>query len=619
MTALLVRAVLTYLVHSTLLLGAAVLLRMALGDRRLAVQEACLRAALVGGFVSASLQVGLAVRPIAGEWRLPLAILESSAPPSVAAPPARPQEGRPETIPTASADSEVMARAGAAPGFGGDSAEMPSVARRARTPNGSGGAVSILAIWGVLALVSLARLGFGAMRLRRILRDRRTLLADDLPAGTGSVAAALGLAARVRWSEAPRLPVPIAFGLVRPEVCLPTRAVADLGRNERLAVCAHELAHLARRDPAWILMARLIEAIAPFQPLNVWARRRLLVLAECLSDDLAVGASGARLGLARSLVDVASWTVPGRPLLTAAAGAVGARSRLGHRVERLMNADRPLERPCRSLLVAAAVVVAAAAVSPTVSGGGRPSAVADPAVAAQSADAAAPAVSAEPATPSESAKPAPEDGKAETQRSAAERDRAAAERRLEALGRQIQDRARSHEAEMRKLQAEIDALGGRIRATTPEMDAVNRALEAEIAASVGALADADAASTLSRADAAKLAERFRREVDGPALAALGEKARALAAIAAPTPEEAREMAKLAAEIAHSARADAADIDRAVREAARAAAGPGSALEQARRARDIAREAEAAARDALRRVEDEIRRLEAEQRDHPQPR
>ena len=61
---------LTYLLHSTVLLGAAALVRLALGERRLALQEAVLRAALVGGLVTASLQVGLDLRPIGGA-RLP--------------------------------------------------------------------------------------------------------------------------------------------------------------------------------------------------------------------------------------------------------------------------------------------------------------------------------------------------------------------------------------------------------------------------------------------------------------------------------------------------------------------------------------------------------------------
>jgi hypothetical protein len=150
--------------------------------------------------------------------------------------------------------------------------------------------------------------------------------------------------------------------------------VDELAADEQVALCAHELAHLARRDPGWILLARLAEAVAPVQPLNAWARRRLQDLAECLSDDLAVAASGRPLGLARSLVDVATWARGERPLLpVAAAGALSARSRLGHRVERLMDPARALERPRRAFLpAAAALVLATALVTPVVSGGAPP-------------------------------------------------------------------------------------------------------------------------------------------------------------------------------------------------------------------------------------------------------
>ena len=37
---------------------------------------------------------------------------------------------------------------------------------------------------------------------------------------------------------------------------------------------AHEIAHLVRRDPQWLVLARAIEMVFFFQPLNRLARRR---------------------------------------------------------------------------------------------------------------------------------------------------------------------------------------------------------------------------------------------------------------------------------------------------------------------------------------------------------
>src|SRR5512147_3006137 len=61
---------LTYLLHSTLLLVVAILVRAALRERRLALQEVVLRTALLGGFVTAAVQVGLGTKPAFGRIEL---------------------------------------------------------------------------------------------------------------------------------------------------------------------------------------------------------------------------------------------------------------------------------------------------------------------------------------------------------------------------------------------------------------------------------------------------------------------------------------------------------------------------------------------------------------------
>jgi Zn-dependent protease with chaperone function len=270
---------------------------LALGERRLVLQEALLRAALLGGFVTASLQVGLGVRPLGGA----LAVRTDRAPVATHRSPA----GEPVTL----APAAVLA-----PGaYPVEAPVLPEVATSAVVGRWFGRLPwawqDVLAgAWTALALLALTRLVVAAVRLRQLLRQRRPLAGRDLGLQPWLVAEALGLR-RVRLSAAPRLAVPLATGVLWPEVCLPTRVLEDLAPEERTALCAHELAHLARRDPAWILLARLIEALAPLQPLNRWARSRLQDIAECLSVDLAVAACGRPLGLARSLVDVASWAL----------------------------------------------------------------------------------------------------------------------------------------------------------------------------------------------------------------------------------------------------------------------------------------------------------------------
>ena len=429
--------------------------------------------------------------------------------------------------------------------------------------------VALGAAWAGLSLLALARLAVAALRLRRLLRGRRPIAAGELAPGAAALGPALGLRAPVRLSAAERLSAPLATGVLRPEVCLPTRAVAELGADEQVALCAHELAHLARRDPAWILLARLAEAAAPVQPLNAWARRRLQDLAECLSDDLAVAASGRPLGLARSLVDVASWTLGERPFLpVAAAGALSARSRLGHRVERLMDTTRSLERPRRLLLPAAAIaVLATALVTPVVSGSAAPQA---PAPEAKPAPDARPAPEAEPApaaNPAPAAKPAPE-------------------AQLEALSRRIEERAHLHEGEMRKLEAEIEAIASKMKPAEADMERlgeeIGKAAEA-LAESVREDLEAGTAGTARKSE--RTAEAARRMAEAEArlhaatseiripsedIRALAEKARALAEQVRPTEDELREIRHLSADAARHGADQARDAMRIAEEALRQA-------------------------------------------------
>jgi beta-lactamase regulating signal transducer with metallopeptidase domain len=585
---------LTYLLHSSVLLGAAVLLRLALGERRLSLQEAALRAALVGGFATASLQLGLGVRPLGGTVALPAA-----RPLLVSSPATPPEASRWEAAPAHSAVKTTGAAQAPRP-LDPTSGLADQAAR--------GWRLLLVLAWGVLGLLALSRLAVAATRLRRLLHHRRRLSEQEVGPGARVVADALGLRRLVKLSTAPHLVVPLTTGVLRPEVFLPLRALDEMADEERLALCAHELAHVARRDPAWTLLGHLVEVIAPLQPLNLWARRRLQDLAECLSDDLAVAASGRPLGLARSLVDVASWTLA-QPVVqpALAAGAVTARSRVGHRVERLMDPLRALERPRRMLLPLALVAVLATAfLTPVVSGG--------PAQAPKP-----PAVPTRPtpdATPREASGETPQPAPQPTPRPVPDAHRRTdAKRELERVAAQMERRSREHEAEMTRLEAEIDALASKMKPDEREMQRLSREIEQaarEVAEHMTEPAEGHEgqAAAEKRAEArrrmAELTAEMRASVQGLRLPEaemrdLQEKARVLADLVKPTEEERRALQTAARELARASMPDSAEIARMAEEAvAQARATADEARGEACRAREEAQRAAAEAKKVLER-------------------
>lgn len=372
---------LTYLLHSTLLLGIAWLAARPLGRWSAAAEEAVWKLALVGAFVTASLQLAAGWEPMAGRWSLPAA---------------------PEAA-VAAVDLGVPARP-AAPVFH----EAPPAEAALAVPAGrlslpSAPALA-LGLWAVGSCLLLAAYGRSHLVLRRRLTHRPRVVGGTLFSRLGSLAAEAGLGGAVRLTCSSRVPVPLALGVARSEICLPPRALAGLSDEQQEAMLAHELAHLARRDPLWLVVGQVIACVFFFQPLNWVARRRLREISELLSDEWAVGRTGRPLSLAGCLAEVAGWSAAGRELPVP--GMADRPSHLARRIRRLLDAGRKPEGPARRIWLAAAMVlllIAVVAAAPAISAARSESP--DPVQAPAPLEVPEPADAVEPAEPAEPAEP----------------------------------------------------------------------------------------------------------------------------------------------------------------------------------------------------------------------
>ncbi|RXG99632.1 M56 family metallopeptidase [Bradyrhizobium zhanjiangense] len=148
---------------------------------------------------------------------------------------------------------------------------------------------------------------------------------------------------------------PVTFGstiLVPPQF-------AGWDAKKRLAVLAHEGAHVANRDFYVLLLASLNRAVFWFSPFSWWQLARLAELAEIISDARAIEVIEDRLSYAEILLDFAS-TVRPRPVELAMARASTVRAR----VERIIAAAAmPVAVGWRKRLSIAAAIVPAVVVS----------------------------------------------------------------------------------------------------------------------------------------------------------------------------------------------------------------------------------------------------------------
>jgi HEAT repeat protein/beta-lactamase regulating signal transducer with metallopeptidase domain len=336
---------LTYLIHSTALLGIAWLVtRRRRPPLEPAAADLLWKVALLAPLITGTIQSRLELATPQAV-RLPVAAVSQTAPLDQHAAPATPVDGGSQTQ-------------GASPGL-----VHPSTSRSSHGPSLP---LVVVVLWAFIALAS--SLYYVARRLILVgrLADRRAVSDGPLAATLAELRHTTGFRRRVHLTMARTISSPVALGLS--EICVPELALSELGMEQQRSMLAHELAHLARRDSLWLAGASLIERVFFFQPLNRLARKELETSAEYLSDEWAMRKTGSAVSLAKCLATVAEW-IQASPLGVPVAGLAERRSLLVSRISRLLEGGLP-QRPTSRIGWAALAtlgVVATVAAAPRVS------------------------------------------------------------------------------------------------------------------------------------------------------------------------------------------------------------------------------------------------------------
>jgi BlaR1 peptidase M56 len=318
---------LTYAMHSTLLLGAAWLATSRL-VRSNVLRDLIWKAALVGGLITTTAQVSGAV-PAALRWELrpyPFAMLWEA-----------------DRAPIPVFEEQVVLQRGDSTIRTPRTALEPDLLTRTPSDPIAQADVPAARIWAALvgfwlagAAGMLIRLGIQQARLSANLGRRAVIAEGPLAQMFAELCGLFGTRRRIRLTCAANIASPIALG---GEICIPTRAFNGLNPDQQSVMLAHELAHILRRDPAWLLIQALLECVFFFHPLHRLACNRLRETAEYICDDWAVRQTGKPLALAKCLAEVAGWLVAGSPQASVA-GMTSGGGRLVFRVQRLLGEPR---------------------------------------------------------------------------------------------------------------------------------------------------------------------------------------------------------------------------------------------------------------------------------------
>jgi HEAT repeat protein/beta-lactamase regulating signal transducer with metallopeptidase domain len=341
---------LTYAIHSTILLAVAAAIAWRLSDQH-AWLDAIWKAALIGPLVTASLN--LDAMPIGGRWEMQ----------TVTGVTGTLEVAHEQTPDTAKQSATRVEPATSTPLPGGSVSAQPVEPEHRgfsmwQRVTGAWPSIAVM-MWLSIAAVGLGRYGVRLIRFYRAVGAGPAVTAPDLLQVLDVLTEPIRQR-RIKLTTSHISVVPLA--LAGGHIVLPERFHEDLDGDQQRAAVAHELAHLIRRDPVWRIVAAIVEHAFFFQPLNRLARSRITESAEFLCDQWAVQHTGAPVALAKCLSQVASWASPKNE-----EGAVGVNamarsdSAMVRRVTRILNEPATVARPRALWLVVPLAFVTIAA------------------------------------------------------------------------------------------------------------------------------------------------------------------------------------------------------------------------------------------------------------------
>ena len=220
----------------------------------------------------------------------------------------------------------------------------------------------LLGLWWAGTVMALLALTISVLRVHWLSRAAIVVTDAAWMQALATITAQLGLRRRVALKVSARVITPMAGGVLRPTVFLPAGA-AGWSVEQRNVVLAHELAHLAARDPQRHLLARMALSFYWFHPLAWFAARQATAAREAACDERVLALGTRPSAYARVLLDLAD-SMPAPPRALAALPIVH-RSLLEARVMAILNrSPRPIRArytrlPVVTITALTAVIAAA--------------------------------------------------------------------------------------------------------------------------------------------------------------------------------------------------------------------------------------------------------------------
>jgi beta-lactamase regulating signal transducer with metallopeptidase domain len=207
-----------------------------------------------------------------------------------------------------------------------------------------------LMVWFYIASVLLFRLQEKKQRFLRSIQYS-TIPALHLEASLKKLQNSLGIRHHIELRLIDNNLSPLVLN--KHTLLVPAKVLEKLNLAQQESMLAHELAHIKRRDDLWLRVYQGIKTVLFFQPLNYWVYKQMYQTAEYACDAWASKVTDNQHAMAQCLVEVAEW------LLKPNQWAMGMAARphlLTKRVKKLLNNQTMTQEKNYSPLLLVAVI-----------------------------------------------------------------------------------------------------------------------------------------------------------------------------------------------------------------------------------------------------------------------
>lgn len=216
----------------------------------------------------------------------------------------------------------------------------------------------LIGLWGLGVVVLLLRLLVGLARVVLLTRRARSLSELRWWRLHVELLSLLGITRPVGLLMSPSVTAPMTWGLWRPVVLLPAEAESWSDERRRL-VLTHELAHVARQDWFWQLLAAFAVALHWVNPFAHLVAQHLRLESEKASDDVVLRMGTQPSSYAELLLDFTRRLVVETEPQPALSTAMLRSSQLGARIVSILSSNRNRSPGSRRFTLLAGVLILA--------------------------------------------------------------------------------------------------------------------------------------------------------------------------------------------------------------------------------------------------------------------